>query len=50
MFHVLRKGSELQNLQEHSWEADRRVRKRGRRDLDNEIFRQTTAGVAPLLD
>lgn len=44
MFHVLRKGSE------HSSEADRRVRKRGRRDLDDEIFRQTTAGVAPFLD
>ena len=50
MFHVNGKGSELQDLQERSWKEDRRVRTRGRRDLRDEIFRQTRAGAAPLLD
>lgn len=45
MFHVLGEGSESQDLQEGS-----EIRRRKRRDTRDEIFRETTAEVAPQLD
>lgn len=45
MLHVLGEGSGLQDLQ-----GDSGIRKRGRWDMRDEIFRETTAGAAPLLD
>ena len=37
-------------MQEHSWEEGSGERRRGRWDMRDEIFRETTAGAAPLLD
>ncbi len=45
MFHVLGEGSELQDLQ-----GDSEVRRRGRWHMRDEIFTETTAGEASLLD
>lgn len=50
MFHVMEEGTGLQDLQQHSWEADSWIRKREWGYWRDEIFRQSTAGAAPLLD
>lgn len=45
MFHILGEENESQDLQEDSG-----LRTKGRWDMRYEIFRETTAGAAPLLD